>query len=283
MRFAVFADIHGKFLLPFKLAAHYQEKSGKKIDLILQCGDMGAFPDRGAMDKATLRHAARDRDELGFSDGFVRAKAEYAAFLDRLGLDMWCVRGNHEDHAFLDALEAQSPPGEPLFAIDAYGRVKVLKTGVPAYFEKDGDVAGIVGIGRIGDRKGRTHPQFVQDYERQRLEGLIRARGTWDVLLSHDKAGGSERGYGSDDVARVLDEIPFAYHFYGHTGEPFGAAWAENGITQSVKVRELEFDGAGRLPQGCMVVLEKSAQGWMMEALPCAYIEAFTRHTWHYL
>ena len=283
MRIAVFADIHGKFLLPFKLAAHYRQKTGRDIDLILQCGDMGAFPDKGAMDKATLRHAAKDRDELGFLDGFVRAKPEYAAFLDALGLEMWCVRGNHEDHAFLDGLELQSPPDRPSFAIDAYRRVKVLKTGVPAYFEKDGDVVGIVGIGRIGDRKGRMHPQFVQDYERKRLESLVKTGGEWDVLLSHDKAGGSERGYGSDDVARILDEIPFAYHFYGHTGEPFQTDLAENGITQSVKVRELEFDGAGRLSEGCMVVLEKSKGRWNMDAVPSDVVAAFMRQTWHYL
>ena len=70
IRLALFADIHGKFLLPFKLAHHYQQTTGRSIDLIVQCGNMGAFPDKGRMDKATLRHAARDRDELGFMDNF---------------------------------------------------------------------------------------------------------------------------------------------------------------------------------------------------------------------
>ena len=70
IRLALFADIHGKFLLPFKLAHHYQQTTGRSIDLIVQCGDMGAFPDKSRMDKATLRHAARDRDELGFMDNF---------------------------------------------------------------------------------------------------------------------------------------------------------------------------------------------------------------------
>ena len=108
IRLALFADIHGKFLLPFKLAHHYQQTTGKSIDLIVQCGDMGAFPDKSRMDKVTLRHAARDRDELGFIDDFVHAKPPIAQFLDRLNLNMLCVRGNHEDHEFLDELERQS-------------------------------------------------------------------------------------------------------------------------------------------------------------------------------
>lgn len=55
LRLAIFADIHGKFLLPFKLVHHYQTLTGEKIDGILQCGDMGAFPDKNRMDKATPR------------------------------------------------------------------------------------------------------------------------------------------------------------------------------------------------------------------------------------
>ena len=36
MRVAVFADIHGKFLLPFKLVHLYQQETGNRIDHILQ-------------------------------------------------------------------------------------------------------------------------------------------------------------------------------------------------------------------------------------------------------
>ncbi len=43
LRCAIFADIHGKFLLPFKLVYHYQKITGETIDFILQCGDMGIF------------------------------------------------------------------------------------------------------------------------------------------------------------------------------------------------------------------------------------------------
>lgn len=66
MRIALFADLHGRILLCFKLVARYQRETGKSIDLILQCGDMGVFPNLGRLDKATIKYASYDRTELGF-------------------------------------------------------------------------------------------------------------------------------------------------------------------------------------------------------------------------
>ena len=158
IRIALFADIHGKFLLPFKLAARYQQQTGKALDLLLQCGDTGAFPDIKNMDKATLRHAQKDRDELGFHYDFVQPKADIARFLDELDLEMWCVRGNHEDHAFLDRLEQKAAAQDKaLFAIDAYGKVKICRSAVPFDFVKNGTRIRFIGIGQIDNHKGRTN------------------------------------------------------------------------------------------------------------------------------
>lgn len=100
IRLAIFADIHGKFLLPFKLVDYYQNLTGKKIDYIIQCGDMGAFVDKNNMDKATLRRAKHDRDKLGFMDNFIKPNTQIAQFLKTLNIPMYAVRGNHEDHDF---------------------------------------------------------------------------------------------------------------------------------------------------------------------------------------
>ena len=105
MRIAIFADIHGKILLPFKLIDLYQKETGEKIDLILQCGDIGTYPDLDKLDKATLKHAKYNRDELGFSEDFVDFNELISKYLDKLDVEMICVRGNHEDHDYLDGLE----------------------------------------------------------------------------------------------------------------------------------------------------------------------------------
>lgn len=288
LRFALFADIHGKFLFPFKLVHHYQQITGKSIDLILQCGDMGAFPSKDCMDKATLRHAAKDRNELGFMDDFVQPNPQIARFLDKLNIDMLCVRGNHEDHGFLDELERQSE--QAVFTIDAYERVWVLKTGDSFVFQKGGESLEIICIGRIGDRKQRPHGEFIQEYERQNLRRLVKdclkSKHDPDVLITHDKFGDSQRGYGSVEIAEVMDKLAFAYHFYGHTGEAYQQNLADNGITQSVKIKELEFDGEGKLSEGCMLILEveqqKGDKHFTLSPVPLNEIIHFMRDTWRY-
>lgn len=260
MRIAIFADIHGKILLPFKLADLYQRETGKSIDLILQCGDIGAFPDLNNLDKATIRHAKNDRDELGFYDNFRIENQAIRTFLERLNLDMICVRGNHEDHDFLNDLEAKYI-GDSRFPIDIYKRVFVCKTGEIQNFKTENQNLTFVGIGRIGDRKNRTHQQFIQPYEQEKLEKLLKTNEDFDFLITHDKDDSSQRGYGSEAIRKVLDNVIFKYHFYGHTGEPFSTELDDNQITMNCKIKELEFDNTGILPKGCMVILEKKTTG----------------------
>lgn len=318
LRFAIFADLHGKFLLPFKLVHHYQILTGKPIDWILQCGDMGAFPTKESMDKATLRHAKNDPDELGFMREFCVDKPEIRQFLETLDVKMLCVRGNHEDHAFLDKLEHESESA--IFPIDVYQKVFVCRSGVPITLSGHGQVLGVtgmddgvklskqaevsekvergngsisampknesctlVGVGRIGDRKNRDESIFIQDYERVALNKLAKSQVDVDILVTHDKPSEGEQGYGSLEIAELLDQVAFSYHFYGHTGEPYNRQIADNGITESIKVAELEFDKNGKLSEGCMLIVEKNGENWSVEPVPLNQIIQFTKDTWRYL
>ncbi|MFK8104526.1 MAG: metallophosphoesterase [Saprospiraceae bacterium] len=282
MRIALFSDIHGKILLPFLLCDQYQKATGKAIDLILQCGDLGAYPDLNNLDKATLKHAQYDRAELGFHDDFTTEKPQIKAFLTALNLDMICVRGNHEDHAYLNALEKKYPT-ESLFPIDIYRRVWLCKSGEAQRFERNGFVINFVGIGRIGDRKGRTDERFIQNYERQKIKALYKTKTHFDFLITHDGDDASQRGYGMAELQELLDKVIFHYHFYGHTGEAFKLELAPNGITQSCKIKELEFDLAGKLPPGCMLILEKKAdEQFKLEIVPQSFTNPFTQQNWKY-
>jgi predicted phosphodiesterase len=258
MRVAIFSDIHGKILLPFKLVDLYQQETGNKIDCILQCGDIGAFPDIENLDKATIKHARYDRDELGFHDDFTKIKPEIKSFLDELNINMICVRGNHEDHDFLDNLEKKYDE-DSIFPIDVYERVFVCKSGITQTIKTTEETLNFVGIGRIGDRKRRKEKQFIQEYEQKVVRKLLKTKDTFDVLITHDKDDSSQRGYGMAEIREVLDNVIFQYHFYGHTGEDFKQELDTNGITQSVKIKELEFNETGILEKGCMVILEKNS------------------------
>ena len=279
MKIALFSDIHGKILLPFKLVDLYQKETGHSIDFILQCGDMGAYPTLENLDKATIKHAQYDRDELGFHDDFTQINQEIKAFLDKLNVNMICVRGNHEDHDFLDELEKENFQ-DAQFPIDVYERVFVCKSGVRQELKTENEVLKFVGIGRIGDRKGRSEKRFIQDYERKEIKKLLRTKDIFDVLITHDKDDSSQRGYGMSEIREVLDHVIFRYHFYGHTGEPFKQETDDNGITQSIKIKELEFNESGILEKGCMIILTKENEEMSIEIVDQKLTNKMTKYNW---
>lgn len=278
MKIALFSDIHGKILLPFKLVDLYQKETGSKIDFILQCGDIGAYPIIENLDKATIKHAQYDRDELGFHDDFTKENPEIQSFLNELNINMICVRGNHEDHDFLDELEKENPD-QSIFPIDIYGRVFVCRSGLEQTLETEDEVLHFVGIGRIGDRKGRSEKRFIQDYERFEIKKLLKTNNTFDVLITHDKDN-SQSGYGMPEIREILDNVIFQYHFYGHTGEPFREETDVNDITQSIKVRELEFNENGMLEKGCMIILTKENEELSIEIVDQKLTNKMTKFNW---
>lgn len=281
MKIAIFSDVHGKILLPFKLVDLYQQETGSQIDLILQCGDLGAYPDLSSLDKATVKHAQYDRDELGFYDDFTTYDPSIGALLDRLDLDMICIRGNHEDHDFLDKLENETDAER--FPIDVYKRVFICKTGMKQVFGSGGQTLTFAGIGRIGDRKGRSEKRFIQEYERAEIRKLMKSKTDFDLLITHDKAIENEDGYGTAEIRSLLDHVIFHWHFYGHTGEPFKQETDDNGITQSVKVKELEFNESGILPKGCMLILEKTGDpDFTLEVVGESITNQLTKFNWKY-
>lgn len=279
MRVALFSDIHGKILLPFKLVDLYQKETGNKIDLILQCGDIGAYPNLENLDKATIKHAQYDRDELGFFDDFTKENQEIKSFLDHLNINMICVRGNHEDHDFLDHLEKENDQNS-LFPIDVYKRVFVCKSGLKQELVIENEAMSFVGIGRIGDRKGRSEKRFIQDYERTEIKKLLKTKDIFDLLITHDKDDSGQRGYGMSEIRTVLDHVIFHYHFYGHTGEPFKQETDFNGITQSVKIKELEFNESGILEKGCMIIVIKENGKLDIEIVDQKLTNKMTKFNW---
>lgn len=280
MKVAIFSDIHGKILLPFKLVDLYQKETSEKIDFILQCGDMGCYPDINNLDKATIKHAKNDRDELGFYDYFVKDIPEIRIFLDKLNIDMICVRGNHEDHEYLDKLEKETEASR--FPIDIYNRVFVCKTGHKQELKVREETLNFVGIGRIGDRKGRTNDRFIQEYEKKKIKELIREnKNIFDLLITHDKEDGSQRGYGMKEIRELLDNVIFKYHFYGHTGEPYKKEVYTNGITNSIKIREAEFNNSGILEKGSMIILEKNKSDITVKIVDQKLTNKLTKFSWN--
>lgn len=201
MNIAVFADVHGRLLLCFKLCARWQKETGQKIDLILQCGDLGVFPATARLDRATLNHAKHDPSELGFMHHFLKPDPLVKKVLDQTSCNLVFVRGNHEDHTWLDALEEKT--AGPVFPIDIYQRVWCLKTGELYRFECGGEQLNIMGIGRVTPPSRESNSSegiYLQPYEEKKLFRYKRST-TVDVLLTHDRPATDKRQKEEDQLA----------------------------------------------------------------------------------
>lgn len=238
MHIAVFGDLHGHILLALQCCARWQQETGQQLDLILQVGDLGVFPDRTQLDRATRRHSEHDPTVLGFLDGFTTPHSEVAAILDKLRCNLLFVRGNHEDHVWLDTREQRAKGC--CFPVDAYWRIWCLKTGVPYTFHQEDETITILGIGRIGrpasSKKAKLH--YIQPDEQHRLEQL--GDTPVDILLTHDAPGDRiYPGSGSLEIEQALLRHQPRYHFYGHYGGPARYSREANGNTHSYKLADL--------------------------------------------
>lgn len=83
-----------------------------------------------------------------------------------------------------------------------------------------------------------------------------------------------------------MDKLAFPSHFCGCMGEVYQQNLADNGITHSVKIKELEFDRQGKLSEGCMLILEveqeEGGKQFTLSPVPLNEIIHFMQDTWRY-
>ncbi len=247
MHIAVFGDLHGNILLAFHCCIRWQQETGQQLDLLLQVGDLGVFPDRTRLDRATRRHSQHHPAVFDFQDFFMAEHPRVTTLLEALRCPLLFVRGNHEDHGWLDTREQRFPI--PCFPVDAYLRLWCLKTGVPYTFQCGEETITILGIGRIGQPASseRTKPHYIQPYEQQLLEHL--SDMPVDVLLTHDAP--RDRFYpgsGSLEIAQALQRHQPQYHFFGHYGGPLKQHVETNGMTHSCHLADLSVKVEPREP-----------------------------------
>jgi Icc-related predicted phosphoesterase len=284
MNIAVFADIHGRVALAFKLCARWQVETGQRIDLILQAGDLGAFPDLGGLDKATRRYGEKDPSELGFSEHFAQHDAKIEEMLSHTTAPMVFVRGNHEDHRWLDELERLSG-SEPLFRIDVYRRIFCLKTGVPYRHTVGDETISIIGIGRVGlpEDSHKREDKHIQAYESRRLwdVGVDRC----NVLLTHDTALDAVTiRAGMQEICDALDLFEPAYHFHGHIGGRYTSRLDDNGITQVHKLADLHWGSKKQVREGSMGMLTwHSEEEHHFEVVDAPWLAEYSMHKWQHV
>jgi hypothetical protein len=185
----------------------------------------------------------RDPTEMGVRD-FVVGTSQTAATLERTATQVIFVRGNHEDHGWLDDRERAATT--PTFPIDPAERIRCLRTGLPWRFvAPDESEITILGIGRIAATKKIPPPHQIQPHEQRRLQHLHGAHV--DLLLTHDSARDAVTlGYGMPEIADAIRTVKPRYHVFGHVGDP-AIIPPPTSATRSFKVADLHWNSAGQL------------------------------------
>jgi predicted NAD-dependent protein-ADP-ribosyltransferase YbiA (DUF1768 family) len=226
----VCGDVHGHLQLALVAWALEAQQTGRALDAILLCGDVGTFTSDCPPDKATVRHAVDNPCELEFLAWSTQPPAPWLEGIfapvgeGGLGLQapVIMVTGNHEGFAWIELLlgDLAEPPGAPvspdvLPQVDARGRVRLLPPGWRVRTAGGRIVAGIGGI-QPGQRLGARYPHSA--YIAADAVGGLRPHADIDILITHQ---GPARVQGPSAGAEILDPLLDAptptLWFHGHS------------------------------------------------------------------
>jgi len=280
MIIAVFGDLHGKILLAYKLCQRWQKEHKTKLDLILQVGDLGVWPDLTKLDKATVRHIDADENELGFIDF-----ANGSETLDNLFLskdsevlpDIYFIKGNHEDFDFLDSHVSKK---QTIIPIDAYRKINYMINGKAFTYAKGNERIRIGALGGIDSstvpKPGRRHnAAYFTDKEIQALS----LDKEINILLTHHGST-TKKDIFSEKIDALKNSIRPQYHFYGHMHKE--ADVQKEGNTFLVQINLLGFRReSSRLTSKAFGILDwKNKNNHKFDFMNDEWLKEYTKYTW---
>lgn len=253
--FAVFGDIHGRLTLMLLLSRAWERETGRRLDGVLQVGDMGAYPDPSRLDNATRRCAARDADELGFSQ-YLRGSREGAALLGGDGWPVIWMRGNHEDFDYLSRFQRPT-------AVDPWGRLIFLPDGQQHTLAgvRIGAMGGMAPRHERGGRGDHVHKKTAASDPRlvpRRLINTTFVDTTPAVLLTHAGPRIPGLSSGSQLLTQLCERIRPRVHLFGHHHIALGPVTGPGGSTL-IGLDHLAFR-RGHLQGRCWGILELSGE-----------------------
>jgi Icc-related predicted phosphoesterase len=290
---AIFGDTHGHIRLMLLLCRLWQENNNSKLDAILQCGDIGFFPDPERMDRATKKFAKRDPEELGFWRYFAKPSPQEedprsrnilcdpSDKIETVSCPIIMCHGNHEDFESLNECLGD----EDLTPIDYYNRLLFLKSG------KIANVAGI----RVAAVGGA--PEKPDEQNAPSLGPRVSASACnelkdqqIDVLITHGGPigiGGETNEWGSRHLRSLINATQPCYHFFAHHGEKIERT--SIGRTCCVWHNDTSFtrnsqnEPTGIVHPGAMSVLHwKDKDNHTLETIAAPWYNSITGTTWLY-
>ena len=259
-------DLHGRVFQALAVLTRWQLETGQKLDLIIQVGDLGVFPDLARLDEATRRFVERDPSEVDFNR-LLTAEGGLAIALNyvraQLRSPIYFIRGNHEDMDWLSQYATIS-------AVDPFDLFHYVPDGTHHQFGET-TIAFLGGV-----QTAMPEPESIDQAAYDRLAQL--GGGVVDILVTHQGPYGVGLGYhgnvlGSTEITDLIVRLQPRYHIAGH----FHSGWGPNryGQTTSIGLKILVpiYDNPDLLVQpGCMALLDTTSNrldivtdNWMSE------------------
>ena len=265
-------DIHGRVFSAIALAATWQVVAGKRFDLLIQVGDMGAFPHVDEVDAATRRYLDADPSEAEFGH-LLQAGGKLADKLRRvreeLASPIYFIRGNHEDFDYLSQLTVSE--ALQTAKVDPFDLLRFVPDGKVLQFEE-------VTVAFLGGVEEHTDARSIDQDAYQSLIEL--GPSSLDVLLTHQGPHGSSVGYrgdvhGSRQITRIVERLQPSFHVAGHAHQLSGPS--SYGRTTYLGIDALVHSAIWNpeengFKQGCLAVLDTArnslevvTDGWLSD------------------
>ncbi|MBT7445525.1 MAG: metallophosphoesterase [Methylococcales bacterium] len=290
--YAIFGDIHGRISLMYTLAKLWEHNSNCQLEALLQVGDFGAFPDIQKLDKATLKYAKKDSDELGFSK-FALKTAESTRYFseDNLPKTYFC-RGNHEDFDYLSSFQTTSP-------IDPWHNIWFIPDGIDITLpgvDQDIVVGSFGGIeapceeGNVSRQQKKSYrrksEQVDPKYFNQKLLSQAFFNHQIDILLTHAGPHCDAFIHGSKQLKLLAERLHPKVHAFGHHHVVLEPCIGP-GDSLLIGLEHLTFTKQGNLKPGSWGVLKHSTDGYSftmgnLEEMPwlAQITQSCYRHFW---
>lgn len=255
-------DVHGQVFHMLAAVTTWQQQTGRTFDLLIQVGDMGAFPDPARMDAASARYLATEPSQADFSRllPMTGVGAEQLGALRRsLASPIYFIRGNHEDTAWLRQLPRDSATGTA--PVDPCDLLRYVPDGT--VLRLGGLQIACLGGVESPDEGEATEAAIDQDAYRALLE---RGAGTTDILVTHDAPYGVSVGYhgqvqGSALITQLIARTQPTFHVAGHLAlsGPHISGGTTSLVLEGLVASPLWQPAARGLEPGCLAVLATSA------------------------